>query len=149
MPILPIALFFPKQSTIYFFRPASCSVVPFEYCLSTQIIDAREKKTFSNVTRMHSSRMCTARSLTVYHGICLGGHAWHAHCHAHPFPCMPPATHAPCHTCPLPCMPPAMHTPCHACPPATHACLPCHACPPCGQTDTCKNNTFANFVCRR
>ena len=54
-------------------------------------------------TRMHSSRMRTAHSLTV--------------CHARS-----PATHAPtCHTCPpprLPCMPPATRPPptCHTCP---------------------------------
>ena len=124
---------------------------------------------------MHSSRMRTARSLTVSRRI----------------PCMPPG----CHTCPqLPCMPPgchacppaATHAPpgCHACPqlprtpPGCHACSPaamhtpwlphmppschtwpsplaamhnppgCHARPPCGQTDTCKNITFANFVWR-
>ena len=59
-------------------------------------------------TRIHSSRMSTARSLNVSHSICLGGHAWHT-C---PPPCTPPshahpsATHAPCHTHPLPRMPP-------------------------------------------
>ena len=83
--------------------------------------------------RMHSSRMRTARSLTVSRSIC------HAHpplpCHA----CLP-ATHAPHHA-----RPPATHAP-----PAMHAPL-CHAYPPpsCGQTDTCKNITFANFVCLR
>ena len=56
--------------------------------------------------RMHSSRMRTARSLTVSRSIC----------HAQPpppLPCMPT-----CHTCPPPCTPPC------------HACSPCHACPP-------------------
>ena len=40
---------------------------------------------------------------------------------------------------------------CHACPPAMYA-PTCHACPLpcmllCGQTDTCENITFTNFVC--
>ena len=105
-------------------------------------------------TRIHYSRMRTARSLTVslYIVVYAGGHACHAHppamhallphmfpCHAHPLPCMPPAMHAACHTC-TPChacclphmppatpRPPAMHAPCHTCPPAMHA--PCHAHP--------------------
>ena len=78
-------------------------------------------------TRMHSSRMRTARSLTVYLSCsaCGGGHAWHAY---PPAPCMPPATHAPYHT------PPAMHAPCHTCPlpctPPLPCMSPCHACPP-------------------
>ena len=63
-------------------------------------------------TRMHSSRMHTAR--------CSGHLSFHAcphhPCHAHHLPCMPPATHTTCHACP-----PAMHTTCHACPPVTHA----------------------------
>ena len=67
-----------------------------------------------SLTRMHSSRMHTAHSLTVCHGrsICLGDSppphtppATHTPRHAHP-PCMPPAMHAP-----LPCTPPSMHTP--------------------------------------
>ena len=118
-------------------------------------------------TRMHSSRVRTTRSLTVspYSIVFARGCVWHVpstthapHC-ACPLPCMPP-----CHTCPLPHMPPCHTCPlCHACPPATHAPLPCmpptmhalchawppcHAHSPCGQTDTCKNITFANFVCR-
>ena len=105
------------------------------------------------ITRMHSCRMRTARSLTVSHSIHWGGMC---------VPCMPAAMHAPTthypppppcmphhHACHLPCMPPPHHacSPCHACLPATHA--PCHACPPSGQTDTCENITFANFVCGR
>ena len=92
--------------------------------------------------------------------------AMHAPCHAHPsamhapamhapLPCMVPChacphhTHAPfpCHACPpLPCMPPHhARSPCHACPPPH---MPHHhVCPFCGQTDTCENITFANFVC--
>ena len=98
-----------------------------------------------NVTRMHSKRMHTARSLTVSRHI----------------PCTPPTTmHAPAnHTWP----PATMHAPHgHACPlqphtppppqprmsPATmHPPATRHA--PRGQTDTCKNITFANFVCGR
>ena len=158
-----------------------------------------------SLTRMHSSRMRTARSLTVSRSIFWGVHHTHAPHHACPLPCTPPATHAPhhkhppamhahchacpptmhvpyathtppphmlpCHTCPLPCTPPAMHKPlpcmlpCHACPCHVHPSHafpppripPCHTFlpppPPCmlshGQTDTCKNITFANFICRR
>ena len=100
---------------------------------------------------MHSSRMCTARSLTVSCHMPPGNHA-----------CPPATMHAPHnHACPLqPHMPPGNN----ACPPATthtplpttHAPLatthaPCnHACPPTTThapplwtewlTDTCKNN---------
>ena len=141
-------------------------------------------------TRMHFSRMHTARSLTVSCSICLGGCvACHAcppppppacmhPCHTCPLPCMPPAMDAPhacpphmppcmptCHTCPPPHMPPTIHAPHHTHPPTMYA--PCHVCappcrphathtpwhicplPPCGQTDICKNLTFANFVCGR
>ena len=83
-------------------------------------------------TRMHSSRMRTACSLTISRSIYQGrGHACHA---CTPPPHMPPAMHVPCHACPpchtypLPCMPPPHMPPCHACPPAMHT--PCHACPP-------------------
>ena len=85
---------------------------------------------------MHSSRMRTARSLTVSHGICRGTHVpchTQPH-HACPLPHMPPATHAPYHACPPShAWPPAMHAPCHAHPPC-HACPlpcmpPCHTCP--------------------
>ena len=56
---------------------------------------------------MHSSRMHTARSLTVSPSICQGRHA----CHACPPPCTPHF-----HACPPPCMPlphmtPTMHPP--------------------------------------
>ena len=72
------------------------------------------------MTRMHSSRMRTARSLTVSRSIC---HACPPAMHT-PQPCMPPG-----HACPSAIhAPEAMHTPCHACPPATHT--PGHACPP-------------------
>ena len=121
---------------------------------------------------MHSSRMRTDRAMTSrisYHA-CLP-FAMHAPLH---HTCPPFTMHAPLLPCmpPSPCMPP-IH---HACPPGTHAALPLgatihnpgsnhachppmssHACPPgatthappCGQTDTCKNITFANFVCGR
>ena len=105
----------------------------------------------SCATRMHSSRMRTAHSLTVWHScsVCLGGgmHVMHASCHACPqamhtpspsathahWSCMPPSHACPHHAwsppcMPPPCMPPSMHTPCHACPhPAMHA--PNHAGP--------------------
>ena len=117
---------------------------------------------YAEQTRMHSSRIHTTLSLTVSHSICCGMHppppTLHAPlCHTCPRPCMPP-----CHACPPPHMPPTMHAPCHACPPPhmppCHACLPAtHAptpqhvpcMPPCGQTDTCKNITSANFVSGR
>ena len=64
-----------------------------------------------------------------------------------PLPHMPSAMHAPCHTHPLPCMPPLpCMSPCHAHPPS---CIPPAMHAPHGQTDTCKNITFANFVWRR
>ena len=53
-----------------------------------------------------------------------------------------PASQAPCHACP-----PAMHAPHHACTPHHTHTPAMHAPPPCGQTDTCKNITFTNFVC--
>ena len=104
---------------------------------------------------MHSSRMRTARSLTVSRGICqacpLAMHAPHhaPPCHAcHPathaaLPHMPTLPHTPYHACPhpvmhapLPHMPPAMHPPPCTPPPCTHprhSCppSPCHASPPC------------------
>ena len=91
-------------------------------------------------TRMHSSRMRTACSLTVSCSICggVGGHACPCHTcphHAHPLLCMPL-----CHACPPPHTPPTMHAPHHTCSPTMHApspscmpppCLPpSHACPP-------------------
>ena len=66
---------------------------------------------FTMTTRMHSSRMRTARSLTVSRSIC----------HACPLSCMPP-----CHTCPPAMHPPAMHAP-----PATHTFPAMHAPLPC------------------
>ena len=73
---------------------------------------------------MHSSRMRTARSLTISHSIC------HAHPHharplpcMHPPPCTPPGMHAP-----LPHMPP-MHPPPHTPPPPCMPPLP-HMFPP-------------------
>ena len=60
------------------------------------------------ITKMHSSRMHTDRSLTI--------------------------SRSACHTYPLPCTSMLPHmTPCHACPPATHTSYhthqPCHVCP--------------------
>ena len=132
-------------------------------CKSFQIEFQRKTANPIISTRMHSSRMRITRSLTVSPclmvfgegGACVPHHTMHAPHHAYPpamhapLPCMPPH-----HTHPLPSTPPAMHaplphTPHHACP------LPCrppphHACPHVNRmTDTCKNITFANFVCGR
>ena len=106
-------------------------------------------------TRMHSSRMCTARSLT-------------ASCH---ILCMPPRIN---HECPLekntqapwekPRIPPAANT--HPSPGSNQAphweksCTPpgktmhtpratMHALPVNRITDRCKNITFTNYVCGR
>ena len=69
-------------------------------------------------TRMHSSRMRTARSLTVSHGIC----------HACLPPRMLPCHTSPHHTCPRHACSPTMHAPRHMCPlPHTP---PYHARPP-------------------
>ena len=72
---------------------------------------------FNYVTRMHSSRMRTARSLIVSLYLIIS------------HTCPPFAMHAPFATPPLPCMPPlpppaTMHTPSnHAChPPGNHTC---------------------------
>ena len=104
---------------------------------------------------MHSSRMRTARSLTVCRSrsIYLG-------CVAvmqtpYPLPCTPPTTHAPPLSCmplamhiPLPCMPPTMHTPNHATP-STHA-PTMHAPPPVDRiTDVCENITLLQLRCGR
>ena len=62
-----------------------------------------------------------------------------------------PATHAPLPCTPSPpppCMPPFPCMPlCYTRPAAMHVPWPCT--PPCGQTDTCENITFVDFVCRR
>ena len=61
-------------------------------------------------TRMHSSGMRTARSLTVSHSIvaCTPSPTMHTLCYAHS-----PARKPPCQTRPPspPCMPPATHAP--------------------------------------
>ena len=74
---------------------------------------------------MYSSRMRTARSLTVSHHIPYMPPTTHKP----PQPCMPPTT---MHTPPQPCMPPIiMHAPCnHACPPTTTHAPRNHTCPP-------------------
>ena len=70
-------------------------------------------------TRIHSSRMCTAHSLTVSRHILCNPPSNHA---CPPQPCMPPCNHA-CppsnHTCPLATMHPPHN---HACPP--QPCMP-------------------------
>ena len=80
-------------------------------------------------------RMRTARLLTLSRGIWGGGT-----CVPLPLPCT-----TPCHTHPLPHMPPChKHPLCHTCPlPHIHIPLPAMHAPHCGQTDTCKNITFA------
>ena len=123
-------------------------------------------------TRMHSSRMRTARSLTVCRSrsICPGGGVVRV---THAPPCMPPChTHTQAHSqpcvspTPLPCMPPmhtptvhaspathttqATHTPTpsHARPPAMHA--PSHTRPPVDRiTDACENITLPQLRCGR
>ena len=91
----------------------------------------------TKLTRMHSSRMHTARSLTVSRCIPHTPPCHHAHplCHHHtcpPLPQMPPSL--------PPCMPPiTTHVPSAT----THAPLVDR------MTDMCKNITFANFVCGR
>ena len=87
----------------------------------------------STVTRMHSSRIHTTRSLTlsrsICQGVCVPTHTplpLRAPYHAYPLPCTPPH-----HTCPLPCMPPC-HTPSPWTEFLTHPCenitLPQHRC---------------------
>ena len=76
-------------------------------------------------TRMHSSRIHTAHSLTVSRSICHAcpchtcPPAMHTPLPCMPPPCTPPATHThPAMHIPPPCMPhPNMHIPCHTCPP--------------------------------
>ena len=94
------------------------------------------------MTRMHSSWMRTARSLTVSPSIC----------HACPLPCMPPS-----HACPPAThAPPAMHAPLpdippsHTCPPATHTPLPCTP-PPWTEfvTHASENITLPQLRCGR
>ena len=113
-----------------------------KHCVKSNLYFFKSK--IPKLTRMHSSRMRTARSLTVSRSI------FHAQppsppCHATPVAMHASlATHAPCHTCPchapptihaptthapLSCMPPPLPCmpPCYACP---LPCMsPCHACP--------------------
>ena len=102
-------------------------------------------------TRMHSSRMRTARSLTVSRCIlCTQPPPQENHTPPRKKPRMPPpekTMHAPQQK---PCMPPSQKN--YACPRAnTHA--PPGATthnPPINRiTDRCKNITFANYVCGR
>ena len=125
--------------------PLPCCTAPFSWrprrrLLFSACVRAASSQTvlqLNNKTRMHSSKMRTARSLTVSRSICRG-HAWHA--------CLP-AMHAPRHACPpLPHMPPAMHAPPAIHAPSMHTPLSHMPPSPCGLTDTCKNLTFANFV---
>ena len=115
---------------------------------------------------MHSSRMRTARSLTISrHVLCMPPATMHGpRNHACPPQlCTPPYHACPPQPCmpPLSCMPPCNHAcpPYHACPhnhtcplppPTTHAPPPAtHACPPVNRiTDTCKNITFPQLRLR-
>ena len=92
--------------------------------------------------RMHSSRMRTARSLTVS-------------CH---ILCMPPSNHthppATMHAPQQPCIPPQPSTPCnHACPPCSHTPPLNHACPPttvhapCNHTPPTTTHAPHNYIC--
>ena len=86
-----------------------------------------------DLTRMHSSRMCTVR--------CSG----RLSCHA----CPPPATHAPCHTHPSPSTPFTMHAPFTTHAPFTmHASPLCHACSNLSHMlpSPCMPPTFATHV---
>ena len=92
---------------------------------------ACDRRWLHALTRMHSSRMRTARSLIISPYLIV------SHTCPPPSSCMPPLHHAcplsPHMPPPLPCMPPfamhaplTMHTPlCHTCPPLGN-----HACPP-------------------
>ena len=114
---------------------------------------------------------CVACQACPHHHICTPAThapAMHASCHACPHacpphmpPCMLPLPHThPHHICPPPGMPPC-HIPLPCMLPATHAYSPCMSPPRTQplprtppppvdrQTDTCKNITFANFVCGR
>ena len=113
--------------------------------IGTAVLSGRKEVSFSTfvtlvITRMHSSRMRTAHSLTVFcHILCTPPpaimHTPHNHTWNPPQPCMPPSNHTPHdnHTCPpQPHIPPAVtHAPQQPhMPPHNHACPPCnHACP--------------------
>ena len=144
--------------------------------LNVKGILAIQETTRMHSSRMRTGRSLTDR-ISWYQaggGACVA--CTHQPCkpphHTCPQPCTPPAMHAPPrkHACPHPrkhtcpprkhAHPPEARMPPrkHACPPgSTHAppgsthYSPPEACMPplCGQTDTCKNITFANFVCGR
>ena len=120
-------------------------VMTFQVQNSLFLKDIQFEWPLQKTTRMHSSRMRTARSLSVSRSICCGTHAplprtppaMHppaTHAPHTPLPCTPaplPRT-PPSHTCPpamytpVPCMPPAMQSSPQPCmPPATHAPQPC------------------------
>ena len=130
---MPVVSFFETSVVVLSVRPTRrlfWMLAVLCQCFETQV--------FSFTTRMHSSRMHTACSLTISCSICWGRVQWWAR-QLCPLPCMPSAMHVP-----LPCMPPAMHVPLPCMPPAMHAPLPCmpptmhapchtppcHACPP-------------------
>ena len=125
---------------------------------------------FHCATRMHFSRMhtacCSGRPSAAPHHTCPPTMHASLPCMPHLLPYMPSVMHASlpcmppphCHACPracpLQCMSPATHPPTmHAPPPTIHATPATHApathTPSNGQTDTCENIAFANFVCGR
>ena len=93
----------------------------------------------SFLTRMHSSNMCTTRSLTICHTCPMPA------THAAPAMHAPPPRHtqspamyapphpSPCHACPLPHTPPTTHAPPTTHPSSHHAHTLHHPCPSCGQ----------------
>ena len=104
------------------------------FCIWVQL-QHRSSVQLQNKTRMHSSRMRTAHSLTVSCSICQGGAcmACMPPYHTCPPSHMPPAMHATHYACSLP----SMHTttlphtpPCHAHHPSATNATPCHPCPP-------------------
>ena len=160
---------------VVFFHPSVPSVIGME-CMCRENFTPFDETLLT--TRMHSSRMHTARSLTVSHRIlCMPPGKNHTPPEK---PCMPPGKN---HTCPLAKTTHAPPSKNHACPLAktmhaplaktmhppaktTHAPRSNHACPteqprmpPLGATmhappvnritDACENITFADYVCGR
>ena len=170
-----------QRALIFFSESHTKSGGEFSYCVFIIVSLVRVRnfvlvcRTTTNIflTRMHSSRMRTARSLTVSHRILHMPPQEKPHMPPWEQPCMPPreqpCTHTLGKTMPpreQPCMPPGSnHThprSNHACPPGSnHTCPPRsnHAHPPRGTTyapppvnritDACENITFANYVCGR
>ena len=125
------------------------SKVPAKFSLSvfTEFTEISDNK-----TRMHSSRICTARrncrfSCNTCPPLPYTPPSMHPlpcmpPCLAHPLPCMPP-----CLAHPLPCMPHASHTNCHT-HPTTHAPPSPHTpgMPPLPHTSPCGQNSWHTLV---